>query len=79
MATSKPNARRARWHRRANSGIRSFYHAVAALAWFLHPLLFMLATRWVILILIRRDFFSRSLRLIAATPPLGVHNLAAVR
>jgi uncharacterized membrane protein len=49
----------------ANSGLRSFYHAIAALAWFFHPLLFMLATTWVILILARRDFFSRSLRLIA--------------
>jgi uncharacterized membrane protein len=49
----------------ANSGIRSFYHAIAAIAWFFHPLLFMAATSWVILILARRDFFSRSLRLIA--------------
>ena len=48
----------------SNSGIRSFYHAIAALAWFFHPLLFMLATTWVVLILARRDFFSRSLRLI---------------
>ncbi len=53
----------------SNSGIRSFYHAIAALAWFFHPLLFMLATTWVILILARRDFFSRSLRLIAGTGP----------
>jgi uncharacterized membrane protein len=30
----------------SNSGIRSFYHATAALAWFFHPLLFMLATTW---------------------------------
>ena len=51
----------------SNSGIRSFYHAIAALAWFFHPLLFMVATTWVILILARRDFFSRSLRLIAGT------------
>lgn len=49
----------------SNSGIRSFYHAIAAIAWFFHPLLFMLATSWVILILARRDFFSRSLRLIS--------------
>jgi uncharacterized membrane protein len=48
----------------SNSGIRSFYHAIAALAWFFHPLLFILATTWVVLILARRDFFSRSLRLI---------------
>ena len=53
----------------SNSGIRSFYHAIAALAWFFHPLLFMLATTWVVLILARRDFFSRSLRLIAGTGP----------
>ncbi len=49
----------------SNSGLRSYYHAIAAIAWFFHPLLFMLATTWVILILARRDFFSRSLRVIA--------------
>lgn len=49
----------------SNSGIRSYYHAIAAIAWFFHPLLFMLATSWVILILARRDFFSRSLRIIS--------------
>jgi uncharacterized membrane protein len=48
-----------------NSGLRSFYHAIAALAWFFHPLLFMAATTWVILILIRRDFFSRALAAIS--------------
>jgi uncharacterized membrane protein len=51
----------------SNSGIRSFYHAIAALTWFYHPLLFMLATSWVVVILARRDFFSRSLRLIGGT------------
>lgn len=48
----------------ANGGIRAFYYAIAALAWFFHPALFIAATTWVMLILIRRDFFSRSLRLI---------------
>lgn len=47
-----------------NSGMRSFYYAIATIAWFFHPLLFMLATTWVILILARRDFFSRTLHLI---------------
>jgi len=47
-----------------NSGMRSFYHAIATIAWFFHPLLFMLATTWVILILARRDFFSRTLQLV---------------
>ena len=49
----------------ANRGLRSFYYAFAAMAWFFHPLLFMLATTWVLVILIRRDFFSRSRRVIA--------------
>ncbi len=53
----------------ANGGLRSFYYAFAVLAWFFHPIAFLLANVWVLLILIRRDFFSRSLRLIAAPPP----------
>lgn len=48
-----------------NGGLRSFYYAFAAMAWFFHPVLFMLATLWILVILIRRDFFSRSLRIIA--------------
>lgn len=50
----------------ANAGIRSFFYAVAAMAWFFHPLALVIASTWVVLILIRRDFFSRSRRLIAA-------------
>jgi uncharacterized membrane protein len=48
-----------------NSGLRSFYHAMATIAWFFHPLLFMAATTWVIVILARRDFFSRTLHLVS--------------
>lgn len=50
----------------ANSGIRAFYYAIAAMAWFFHPAAFSAATTWVVLILLRRDFFSRSRRLLAA-------------
>jgi uncharacterized membrane protein len=49
----------------SNSGLRSFYHAIAALAWFFHPLLFMAATTWVLIILIRRDFYSRARRILS--------------
>jgi uncharacterized membrane protein len=49
----------------SNGGIRAFYYAIAAMTWFAHPLLFMAATTWVLVILIRRDYFSRSLRLIS--------------
>jgi uncharacterized membrane protein len=49
----------------ANSGLRSFYYSIAAMAWFFHPLLFMAATALVVLVLIRRDFFSRARAVIA--------------
>jgi uncharacterized membrane protein len=50
----------------ANGGLRSFYYAIAVMAWFYSPIAFLVATTWVIAILARRDFFSRSLRLITA-------------
>jgi len=53
----------------ANSGLRSYYYAIAAIAWFVHPLLFMLATTWVLAILLRRELFSRSNRIIAGRWP----------
>lgn len=47
-----------------NAGLRSYYYAFAAMAWFFHPLLFMAATSWVLFTLVRRDFFSRSARIL---------------
>ena len=47
-----------------SSGLRAFYYAIAVLAWFYHPVAFILATTWVIAILARRDYFSRSLAVI---------------
>jgi uncharacterized membrane protein len=49
----------------ANAGVRAYYYAVAAMTWFFHPWALVAGTTWVILILLRRDFFSRSRRLIA--------------
>jgi uncharacterized membrane protein len=54
----------------ANRGLRSFYYAFAAMSWFFHPVLFFIATTWVLAILVRRDFFSRSYRTVAATTPV---------
>ena len=51
----------------ANRGLRSFYYAFAAMSWFFHPLLFFVSTSWVLCILVRRDFFSRSLRTMTGT------------
>lgn len=45
-----------------NYGLRAFYFALAALAWFLHPWLMIAATAWVIAVLYHREFASRTLR-----------------
>ncbi len=50
----------------ANRGLRSFYFAIAAMTWIFHPLLFMISTTWVLVILIRRDFFSKSRNVLAS-------------
>ncbi|BBK43255.1 hypothetical protein STVA_32750 [Allostella vacuolata] len=43
-----------------NSGLRAYYFALAALCWFVHPAMFILATIWVVLVLYRREFRSRT-------------------
>lgn len=48
--------------RHSNGGLRAYYFALAALGWFIHPLLFMAASIWVVYVMFRRDFRSRSLR-----------------
>jgi uncharacterized membrane protein len=45
-----------------NHGLRSYYFAVAALGWFLHPVLMVVATVWVIWILYHREFKSKTLQ-----------------
>jgi uncharacterized membrane protein len=49
-----------------NGGLRAYYFAVAVLAWLLHPLLFIAVTLWILVILCRRQFLSRTYRAIAA-------------
>lgn len=44
-----------------NHGLRSYYFAVAAMAWFLHPWLMIVATAWVVFILYHREFKSKTL------------------
>lgn len=41
-----------------NLGLRAYYFALAVLAWFVHPLLFILANITVVAVLYRRDFKS---------------------
>ena len=51
--------------RHQNRGLRAFYFALAALVWLMHPIAFMIATSWVITVLYRRDFRSRSQRIVS--------------
>ena len=53
--------------RHFNRGLRAYYFALATLAWFIHPQLYILATAWVIAVLYRREFRSRSLKLVRDT------------
>src|SRR3954453_21470174 len=41
-----------------NAGLRCYYFAFAALAWFLHPLLVPVTTTLTLIMLIRRQFYS---------------------
>lgn len=45
-----------------NGGLRAYYFALAALSWFIQPWLFMAVTAWMLLVLLRRQFYSRTLR-----------------
>ncbi|HXV22919.1 MAG TPA: DUF599 family protein [Alphaproteobacteria bacterium] len=49
-----------------NGGLRAYYFALAALGWFVHPLVFVAAVLWIILVLLRRQFLSHTLRSIKA-------------
>ncbi|NRB39751.1 MAG: DUF599 domain-containing protein [Pseudomonadales bacterium] len=48
-----------------NYGLRSYYFTLAILAWFVHPLLFLLATATVVSVLYMREFHSEPLKYMA--------------
>lgn len=54
--------------RHFNMGLRAYYYGLAALAWFIHPGLFMLTSVIVVLIMYRREFHSRALDYISNIP-----------
>ncbi len=58
-----------------NNGLRAYYYALAALAWFLHPWLMVAATGWVVFVLHHREFDSKTLKALVdedASPSLKV-------
>ena len=44
-----------------NYGLRAYYFSLAVLAWFIHPILFMIAVVLVVFVLFRREFHSKTL------------------
>jgi uncharacterized membrane protein len=45
-----------------NSGVRAYYFAFAAFGWFIHPLVFIAATAFMVLVLVRRQVASPTAR-----------------
>jgi len=43
-----------------NNGLRAYYFALAELSWFFHPLAFIVASTWVVIILYRREYHSKA-------------------
>jgi uncharacterized membrane protein len=61
-----------------NLGLRSYYFAMAGLAWFIHPLAFIVATTLVVLIVTRREFFSRTLSIVSNDPTTTISMLPRI-
>lgn len=50
--------------RHFNDGMRAYYFALAELSWFFHPAAFICASAWVVLVLYRREFYSKALAIL---------------
>jgi uncharacterized membrane protein len=48
-----------------NRGLRAYYFGLATLTWFVQPWAFIVASVWVILVLYRRDYLSKTLDALA--------------
>lgn len=82
-APASPGAETAEWYveslarmasfgaQHYNRGVRAYYFGLAMLAWFLHPLLMVVAAIWVVQVLHRREFRSRTFRILAGLWPDG--------
>ncbi len=51
-----------------NRAMRAYYFGLAGLAWFLHPVLFILSTLWVVAVVYRREFRSQTLANLNSIP-----------
>ena len=57
--------------RHFNLGLRAFFFSLALFGWFIHPGLLMFATTFVTMVLVRRQFFSRSQKMATYLLPLN--------
>ena len=57
--------------RHFNRGIRAYYFGLAALGWFIQPWLFVLLSAWVVVVLYRREFRSRLLKILGKPEHAG--------
>lgn len=51
-----------------NRGLRAYYFGLAAISWFIHPYLFAVITLWVVAVLYRREFMSKTLDCLENVP-----------
>ncbi len=51
--------------RHFNDGMRAYYFGLAELSWFFNAWVFLLATAWVVLVLYRREFYSKALTILS--------------
>jgi uncharacterized membrane protein len=59
-----------------NRGLRIYFFALAALGWFVHPILFMICMTWVIVVLYRRDFRSREFHVLGGGRDANLSDVA---
>lgn len=50
--------------RHFNNGLRAYYFGLAALAWVIHPYLFIIATAWIVRVTHRREFKSATMKIL---------------
>lgn len=61
-----------------NRGLRAYYFGLATLSWFLHPVFFAVATLWVVGVLYRREFLSKTLAHLGKVPvPIDITKTSA--
>ena len=51
---------------------------MAAIGWFIHPLLFIITTTLVVLIVTRREYFSRTLNILSDHPTRTISTLPRI-